>query len=135
MKIYYDQEVDAAYLRLSEETPTGVVEVSEKVNLDLTDDGKIVGIAILNVSQNFPLQSLVTCEFEPKLMAGVSRLCKTEEGNPLCQCMCDSCSLRTSATPPAGDQSKKRGCNRRSRGLAQIGADKGNIISKSAHKR
>jgi len=53
MKIYYDQEVDAAYLRLSEEIPTGVVEVSEGVNLDLTEDGKIVGIEILNASKNF----------------------------------------------------------------------------------
>jgi len=70
MKIYYDQEVDAAYLRLSEEIPTGVVEVSEGVNLDLTEDGKIVGIEILNASKNFPLQSLFTCEYEPKLMVG-----------------------------------------------------------------
>jgi uncharacterized protein YuzE len=36
MKIYYDQKVDAAYLQLSEETPTGVVEISDGVNLDLT---------------------------------------------------------------------------------------------------
>lgn len=70
MKIYYDQEVDAAYLRLSEEIPAGVIEVSEGVNLDLTEDGKIVGIEILNASKNFPLQSLFTCEYEPKLMIG-----------------------------------------------------------------
>jgi uncharacterized protein YuzE len=70
MKIYYDQEVDAAYLQLSEEIPTGVIEVSEGVNLDLTEDGKIVGIEILNVSKSFPLQSLFTCEYEPKLMVG-----------------------------------------------------------------
>mgnify|MGYP006285315565 CR=1 FL=1 len=70
MKIYYDQAVDAAYLRLSEEVPTGVVEVSEGVNLDLTEDGKIVGIEILNASKNFPLQSLFTCEYEPQLIVG-----------------------------------------------------------------
>jgi hypothetical protein len=35
MKIHYDQEVDAAYLQFSKETPSGVVEVSEGVNLDL----------------------------------------------------------------------------------------------------
>jgi len=70
MKIYYDQEVDAAYLRLSEEGPSGVVEVSEGVNLDLTEDGKIVGIEILDASKRFPLQSLFTCEYEPKLMVG-----------------------------------------------------------------
>ena len=70
MKIYYDQEVDAAYFRLSEELPSGVVEVSEVVNLDLTEDGKIVGIEILNASKSFPIQSLFTCEYEPKLMTG-----------------------------------------------------------------
>jgi len=52
--------VDAAYLRLSDEPPTGVVEVSEGVNLDLTEEGKIVGIEILDASKNFPLQSLFT---------------------------------------------------------------------------
>jgi dTDP-4-amino-4,6-dideoxygalactose transaminase len=72
MKIFYDPEVDAAYLRLSEEAPTGVVEVSEGLNLDLTEEGKIVGIEILNASKNFPLQSLFTCEYEPKLMTGTA---------------------------------------------------------------
>jgi uncharacterized protein YuzE len=72
MKIYYDQKVDAAYLGLSEEDPSGVVEVSEGVNLDLTKEGRIVGIEILNASKNFPLQSLFTCEYEPKLMIGTA---------------------------------------------------------------
>jgi len=70
MKIYYDQDVDAAYIRLSEEQPTGVVEVSEGVNLDITEDGKIVGIEILDAARKFPLQSLFTCEYEPKLIMG-----------------------------------------------------------------
>jgi len=70
MKIYYDQEVDAAYLRLSEESPTGVIEVSEGVNLDLTEDGKIVGIEILDAAKKFPLKSLFTCEYESKLIVG-----------------------------------------------------------------
>ena len=70
MKIYYDQEVDAAYLQLSEEKPSGVTEVSEGVNLDLTEDEKIVGIEILNVSKNFPLQSLFSCEYEKAPAAG-----------------------------------------------------------------
>jgi uncharacterized protein YuzE len=72
MKIYYDHEVDAAYLRLSEEEPTGVIEISEGVNLDLTEDNKIVGIEILDASRKFPLQSLFTCEFEPKMLAGTA---------------------------------------------------------------
>ena len=72
MKIYYDQKVDAAYLQLSQETPAGVVEISEGVNLDLTEEGKIVGIEILNASEKFPLQSLFSCEYEPKLMTGTA---------------------------------------------------------------
>ena len=70
MKIYYDKDVDAAYIRLSEESPAGVVEVSEGVNLDLTEDGRIVGIEILRAAKRFPLQSLFTCEYDPKLMLG-----------------------------------------------------------------
>ena len=70
MKIHYDQDVDAAYLHLSDEVPSGVVEISEGVNLDLTEDGKIVGIEILDASKKFPLQSLFTCEYEPGLMTG-----------------------------------------------------------------
>jgi len=72
MKIYYDQKVDAAYLQLSQETPAGVVEISEGVNLDLTEEGKIVGIEILNASEKFPLQSLFSCEYEPRLMTGTA---------------------------------------------------------------
>ncbi|MDY6987201.1 MAG: DUF2283 domain-containing protein [Thermodesulfobacteriota bacterium] len=70
MKIYYDEKADAAYIRLSEEKPTGVVEVSEGVNLDLTEDGKIAGIEILDAATKIPLQSLFSCEYEPRLMMG-----------------------------------------------------------------
>ncbi len=31
MKVYYDDEVDALYLKLGEETPEGVIEISEGV--------------------------------------------------------------------------------------------------------
>jgi uncharacterized protein YuzE len=68
MKIYYDKDTDAAYLKMSDEQATGVVEVSEGVNLDLTEDGKIVGIEILDAAKKFPLQSLFSCEYEPKFL-------------------------------------------------------------------
>ena len=70
MKITYDKEVDAAYLRLSDEKPTGVVEISEGVNLDVTEDGKIVGIEILDAAKKFPLQTLFSCEYEPEVDIG-----------------------------------------------------------------
>lgn len=70
MKITYDKEVDAAYIRLSDGQPSGVVEISEGVNLDMTEDGKIVGIEILDATQKFPLQALFSCEYEPQLIMG-----------------------------------------------------------------
>ena len=68
MKIYYDEKIDAAYIKLSEEKPSGVIEMSEGVNLDMTEDGKIVGIEILDAAKKIPLRSLFTCEYEPKLL-------------------------------------------------------------------
>ncbi|MFN3479301.1 MAG: DUF2283 domain-containing protein [Thermodesulfovibrionales bacterium] len=68
MKIYYDKEVDAAYIRLSDESPSGVIEISEGINIDTTENGKIVGIEILDASKKFPIGSLFTCEFDSELL-------------------------------------------------------------------
>ncbi len=70
MKIKYDKEADAAYIQLSDKKPTGVVEISEGVNLDMNDKKEIVGIEILNASKKFPLKSLISCEFDESLLAG-----------------------------------------------------------------
>jgi len=70
MKITYDKEVDAAYLKLSDGQPSGVIEISEGVNLDLTEDGKLIGIEILDATKKFPLQTLFSFEYEPQLMIG-----------------------------------------------------------------
>ncbi len=49
MKAFYDSEVDAPYIKFNDLKPEGVVEVEEGVNLDVTKDGKIVGIEILEL--------------------------------------------------------------------------------------
>jgi uncharacterized protein YuzE len=67
MKIYYDEEIDAAYIKLSEEKPSGVIEMSEGVNLDMTEDGKTVGIEILDARKKIPIRSLFSCEYEPMM--------------------------------------------------------------------
>ena len=64
MKVYYDDKVDALYLKLCEETPDGVVEVSEGVNLDTTPDGKLVGIEILKASTKMDLKTILTYTLE-----------------------------------------------------------------------
>ena len=59
MKIYYDREVDALYIKLTNLKPDGVIEIEEGVNLDTTEDGKIVGIEILDASQKMDLKTIL----------------------------------------------------------------------------
>jgi uncharacterized protein YuzE len=63
MKVYYDDEVDALYLKLSDETPEGV-------NLDTTSEDKIVGIEILDASKKIDLKTILsyTLEFDKELI-------------------------------------------------------------------
>jgi len=58
MKVYYDDEVDALYLEFGEETPDGVIEISEGVNLDTTSEERIVGVEILNASKKIDLKTI-----------------------------------------------------------------------------
>jgi uncharacterized protein YuzE len=70
MKVYYDDDVDALYLKLGEEDPEGVIEISEGVNLDTTAEDKIVGIEILNASKKIDLKTILSysLEFEKELI-------------------------------------------------------------------
>ena len=70
MKVYYDNEVDALYLKLGDESPEGVVEISEGVNLDTTHEDKIVGIEILNASKKIDLKTILSysLEFDEELL-------------------------------------------------------------------
>ncbi len=64
MKIFYDKQSDSAYIELSQEQPTGVVEVSDGVNIDTTENNKIVGIQLLDASKKFPIDTLFRFEVE-----------------------------------------------------------------------
>jgi uncharacterized protein YuzE len=64
MKVHYDEEVDALYLKLSDEKPDGVIEIMEGVNVDTTDDGKLTGIEILKASQKMNLNTILSYTLE-----------------------------------------------------------------------
>lgn len=64
MKVHYDAEVDAVYIKLGSQKPDGVVEISDIVNLDTTSDNRIVGIEILNASQKINLNTILSYELE-----------------------------------------------------------------------
>ncbi|MEZ4528253.1 MAG: DUF2283 domain-containing protein [Desulfobacterales bacterium] len=64
MKIYYDNEVDALYFELGTDKPDGVIEISEGVNLDMTPDGRIAGIEILDASRKLAIQTILSYSLE-----------------------------------------------------------------------
>ncbi|MFZ5452693.1 MAG: DUF2283 domain-containing protein [Thermodesulfobacteriota bacterium] len=70
MKVYYDNEVDALYLKLGDEAPDGVIEIAEGVGLDTTSDDRIVGIEILEASKKIDLKTILsyTLEFDKDLI-------------------------------------------------------------------
>ena len=64
MKVYYDEQIDALYLQFSKGKPDGVVEISEGVNLDVTEKGKIIGIEILNSSKKVDLNTILSYQLD-----------------------------------------------------------------------
>jgi uncharacterized protein YuzE len=64
MKVHYDAEVDAVYIKLGTQKPDGVVEIIEGINLDTTSGNRIVGIEILNASQKMNIKTILSYELE-----------------------------------------------------------------------
>ena len=64
MKVYYDDEVDALYMKLDDAVPEGVVEIDEGINLDITSDNRIAGIEILNATKRLDLKTMLSYSLE-----------------------------------------------------------------------
>ena len=64
MRVHYDNQVDAIYIKLGNQKPDGVIEISEGVNLDTTSDDKIVGIEILDASKKMNIRTIFSYELE-----------------------------------------------------------------------
>ena len=64
MRVHYDNETDAIYIKLGNQKPDGVIEISEGVNLDTTSDDKIVGIEILDASKKMNIRTILSYELE-----------------------------------------------------------------------
>jgi uncharacterized protein YuzE len=68
MKVVYDKEADAAYIRMSNKKPDGAVEITEGVILHTTSKNEIVAIEILNAAKKIPISTLYKLEI-PKAAA------------------------------------------------------------------
>ena len=64
MKVYYDAEVDALYLKLGDQKPDGVIQIAEGVNIDTTTDGKLTGIEILKASKKIDIDTILSYTLE-----------------------------------------------------------------------
>ena len=60
MKVHYDEDIDALYLKLGDEDPDGVVEIIEGINIDTTSDGKLTGIEILKASSKINIDTILS---------------------------------------------------------------------------
>ena len=70
MNVSYDIEVDALYIRLGEEQPEGVTEISDGVNVDITREGRVIGIELLEASKKIDIQTILvySLEFDKNLL-------------------------------------------------------------------
>lgn len=64
MKVYYDDELNALYLELGEGQPDGVTVLTDGVNFDLTPDGRLLGIEVLQASRRIDLGTVLSYSLE-----------------------------------------------------------------------
>ena len=64
MKIEYDKEVDAVYIYLQQKEVAKTIELSEVVNVDLDEEGKLIGIEVLEATQRYSLSDIFNISTE-----------------------------------------------------------------------
>jgi uncharacterized protein YuzE len=58
MKIEYDKQVDALYIRLQEKYVARTLEIEEGLNLDLDEEGKLIGLEVLDATERYTLSDI-----------------------------------------------------------------------------
>lgn len=64
MKIEYDKEVDALYIRIQEKKVSHTREIEEGVNLDIDEEGKVIGLEIIGATERYSLQDIFNISTE-----------------------------------------------------------------------
>jgi len=64
VKIEYDKEVDAIYIRIQEKTVARTREIEEGVNLDFDDQGKVIGLEIIGATDKYSLEDIFNVSTE-----------------------------------------------------------------------
>jgi uncharacterized protein YuzE len=58
MKIEYDKEVDALYIRIQEKKVARTKEIEEGINIDLDAEGKIIGLEIIGATERYSKEDI-----------------------------------------------------------------------------
>jgi len=58
VKIEYDKEVDAIYIRIQEKTVARTLEIEEGVNIDFDSQGKVIGLEIIGATDKYSLEDI-----------------------------------------------------------------------------
>lgn len=64
MKVHFDEQADAVYLRLDDSTIVDSEEVQPGIVLDFNDKQQVVGVEILRVKERVPSANLRQMQFE-----------------------------------------------------------------------
>lgn len=65
MKIYYDDRADLLYLRFDErKQEVENKRITDDIVLDIGEDGKIIGMEILDASKHVNLESILPTHYE-----------------------------------------------------------------------
>ena len=73
MKIEYDQEVDALYIRVQENIVATTKEVAEGVNLDFDKEGKLIGLEILDATERYSPSDIFNLSTENLILKAATR--------------------------------------------------------------
>ena len=69
MRIEYDPEADALYIRFREAKPADNRDIEDGLTVDLDNQKRLIGIEILDVSHRFPPETLSTITVQNLLTA------------------------------------------------------------------
>jgi uncharacterized protein YuzE len=64
MKIEYDKQVDALYIRIQEKHVDRTQEISEGVNLDFDAEGRLIGLEVLGAAEHYSLADIFNLSTE-----------------------------------------------------------------------
>ena len=64
VKIEYDKEVDAIYIRIQEKEAARTEEISEGVNVDFDSDGRLIGLEVLSATKSYSLSDIFNLSTE-----------------------------------------------------------------------